>query len=136
MGRDATVSWGGPDLVFRNDLRHAILIKAHGDAYTFTVSFYGAPQGRRVVATTSAPSAYTSPTLQYAVDPSAPRGSVRTEPGGGPGFSVNVHRKVVQRGKVVREDDFFTRYTPQNATAIYGPGKTPPGPYFVLPPGA
>ena len=28
MGRDATVSWGGPDLVFRNDLDHAILIKA------------------------------------------------------------------------------------------------------------
>jgi len=133
MGRDATVSWGGPNLVFRNDLDHAILIKASGNSSTLTVSFYGTRQGRKVIATTSAPTAYTSPTLQYAVDPSAPAGSVRTEPGGGPGFSVNVHRKVVENGKVIRKDDFFTRYTPQNSTAVYGPGRTPPGPYFTLP---
>ena len=27
-GRDATVSWGGPDLKFRNDLKHGLLIKS------------------------------------------------------------------------------------------------------------
>jgi vancomycin resistance protein YoaR len=135
-GRDATVSWGGPDLVFRNDLKHAILIKASGNSVTFTVSFYGTREGRKVVATTTTPTNYTSPTLQYAVDPSAPPGSVRTEPGGGPGFDVTVHRKVIRKGKVIREDDFFTRYTPQNPTAVYGPGRTPPGPYFTLPPNA
>jgi hypothetical protein len=97
------------------------------------VTFYGTRQGRKVIATTSAPTAYTSPTLQYAVDPAAPAGSVRTEPGGGPGFSVNVHRKVLENGKVIRQDNFFTRYTPQNPTAVYGPGATPPGPYFTLP---
>jgi vancomycin resistance protein YoaR len=132
-GRDATVSWGGPDLVFRNDLDHAILIKAGGNSATFTVSFYGTRQGRSVTATTSTPTNYTSPTLQYAVDPSAPPNSVRTEPGGGPGFDVNVHRVVREEGKVVREDDFFTRYVPQNPTAVYGPGRTPPGPYFTIP---
>jgi len=133
MGRDATVSWGGPDFVFRNDLDHAILIKASGNSSTLTVSFYGTRQGRKVIATTSAPTAYTSPSLQYAVDPAAPAGSVRTEAGGGPGFSVNVHRKVLENGKVIRKENFFTRYTPQNPTAVYGPGTTPPGPYFTLP---
>jgi vancomycin resistance protein YoaR len=132
-GRDATVSWGGPDLVFKNDLDHAILIKATGNSTTFTVTFYGTRQSREITATTSTPTNYTSPTLQYAVDPSAPPGSVRTEPGGGPGFDVNVHRVVREDGKIIREDDFFTRYTPQNPTAVYGPGRTPPGPYFVLP---
>jgi vancomycin resistance protein YoaR len=133
LGRDATVSWGGPDLVFRNDLDHAILIKAHGTATTFTVSFYGTKQKRKVVSSTSAPTNYTQPKLQYAIDPSAPRNSVRTASGGGPGFDVNVDRKVYEDGKLIREDDFFTRYTPQNPTAIYGPGRTPPGPYFYLP---
>ena len=47
--------------------------------------------------------------------------------------SVNVHRKVLENGKVIRQDNFFTRYTPQNPTAVYGPGATPPGPYFTLP---
>lgn len=133
VGRDATVSWGGPDLVFRNDLKSAILVKVTYTNTTFTVSFYGTKQGRKVVATTSTPTNYTQPKLQYAIDPSAPPRSVRTAAGGGPGFDVNVHRKVFQKGKLLREDDFFTRYVPQNPTAIYGPGRTPPGPYFTLP---
>lgn len=133
VGRDATVSWGGPDLVFRNDLKSAILVKVTYTNTTFTVSFYGTKQGRKVVATTSTPTNYTQPKLQYAIDPSAPPRSVRTAAGGGPGFDVNVHRKVFQKGKLLREDNFFTRYVPQNPTAIYGPGRTPPGPYFTLP---
>ena len=133
VGRDATVSWGGPDLVFRNDLKSAILVKVSYTNTTFTVSFYGTKQGRRVEASTSTPTNHTQPQLQYAIDPSAPPNSVRTAAGGGPGFDVNVHRKVFQDGKLLREDDFFTRYVPQNPTAIYGPGKTPPGPYFYLP---
>jgi vancomycin resistance protein YoaR len=133
VGRDATVSWGGPDLVFRNDLKSAILVKTSYTDHTFTVSFYGTKQGRKVVASTSAQTNFTQPQLQYAVDPSAPPNSVRTAAGGGPGFDVNVHRTVYQRGKVLREDDFFTRYVPQNPTAIYGPGRTPPGDFFYLP---
>jgi vancomycin resistance protein YoaR len=136
MGRDATVSWEGSDFVFKNDLDHAILIKAHGNASTFTVTFYGTRQGRKVVSSTSAPTRYTQPRLQYAIDPSAAPGSVRTASGGGPGFYVNVDRKVYERGKLIREDNFPTTYTPQNPTQIYGPGATPPGPYFYLPSGA
>jgi len=133
MGRDATVSWGGPEFEFKNDLKKAILIKVTYTDATFTVSFYGTNQRRKVVSTTSSPTNYTQPELQYAVDPSAPRNSVTRTSAGGPGFDVNVHRKVFQRGKLLREDDFFTRYKPQNPTAIYGPGRTPPGPFFYLP---
>jgi vancomycin resistance protein YoaR len=133
VGRDATVSWGGPDLVFRNDLKNAILVKTSYTDHTFTVAFYGTRQGRRVVASTSAQTNFTQPRLQYAVDPGAPPNSVRTAAGGGPGFDVTVHRTVYQKGKVLREDDFFTRYVPQNPTAIYGPGRKPPGDFFYLP---
>ena len=133
MGRDATVSWGGPELVFRNDLKNAILIKVSYTTSTFTVTFYGTKQGRKVESSTTSPTNYTKPELQYAVDPGAPRNSVTRTAAGGPGFDVTVYRKVFQRGELIREDSFFTRYKPQNPTAIYGPGKTPPGPYFTLP---
>jgi vancomycin resistance protein YoaR len=133
VGRDATVSWGGPDLVFKNDLKHAILINVTYTDATFTVSFYGTKQGRKIVSSTSEPTNYTQPRLQYAVDPSAPPNSLSYAEGGGRGFDVNVHRKVYERGKLLREDDFFTRYVPQNPTAIYGPGRTPPGDFFYLP---
>jgi vancomycin resistance protein YoaR len=133
MGRDATVSWGGPEFVFRNDLRNAILIKVSYTNATFTVTFYGTKQGRRVESSTSEPTNYTQPELQYAVDPGAAPNSVTRTAAGGPGFDVTVSRKVFQRGTLIREDSFFTRYKPENPTAIYGPGKTPPGPYFYLP---
>ena len=133
MGRDATVSWGGPEFVFRNDLKKAILIKVSYTTATFTVTFYGTKQGRRVESSTSEPTNYTQPELQYAVDPGAPRNSVRRTSAGGPGFDVTVYRKVFERGKLIHEDSFFTRYKPENPTAIYGPGRTPPGDYFYLP---
>ena len=133
MGRDATVSWGGPELVFQNDLKTAILIKVSYTDATFTVTFYGTKQGRRVESRTTSPLNYTQPELQYAVDPGAPPNSVTRTAAGGPGFDVTVYRKVFQHGELIREDSFFTRYKPENPTAIYGPGKTPPGPYTVLP---
>jgi vancomycin resistance protein YoaR len=133
MGRDATVSWGGPDLAFKNDLKHAILIDVSYTDATFTISFYGTKQGRKITSTTSSPTKYTQPKMQYAIDPTAAPGSKTVVAGGGPGFDTNVHRKVYEHGKLIREDDFFTRYTPENPTTVYGPGGDPPGPYIVLP---
>jgi len=133
MGRDATVSWGGPDLAFKNDLKNAILIDVSYTDATFTISFYGTKQGRKVTSTTANPTKYTQPKMQYAIDPTAAPGSKTVVAGGGPGFDTNVHRKVYEHGKLIREDDFFTRYTPENPTTVYGPGGKPPGPYIVLP---
>jgi vancomycin resistance protein YoaR len=133
MGRDATVSWGGPDLVFKNDLKNAILIDVGYTDTTFTISFYGTKQGRKVTSTTANPTNSTQPKMQYAIDPTAAPGSKTVVAGGGPGFDTNVHRKVYEHGKLIREDDFFTRYTPENPTTVYGPGGKPPGPYIVLP---
>ncbi|MEP6977420.1 MAG: VanW family protein [Thermoleophilia bacterium] len=134
LGRDATVSWGGPDFKFGNDLKHAILIKTSYTNSTLTFSFYGTPQGRRVVASTGPETNFKSPTTSYAVDPTAPHGSVRVESGSGrSGFDVTVERTVYERGRLLRRGTFTSRYIPEGPTYIYGPGRTPPGPYFVLP---
>ena len=72
--------------------------------------------------------------MSYAVDPTAPRGSVRVESGSGAeGFSVVVHRTVYEGSSVLRRDAFASTYIPEGPTTIYGPGRRPPGPYFVLP---
>ncbi len=135
LGRDATVSWGGPDLVFRNDLKHGLLIKASYTDQTLTFTFYGTPSGRRIVSQTGPQVNWTQPKLSYAVDPSAPRGSVKVVPGSGElGFDVTVTREVYARnGKLLRHDVFKSHYIPDSPTAVYGPGRTPPGPYFVIP---
>jgi vancomycin resistance protein YoaR len=135
LGRDATVSWGGPDFKFRNDLTHALLIKASYTDATLTFTVYGTPSGRRVVSHTGPQVKWTKPGMNYAVDPRAPRGSVKVVPGSGElGFDITVTRKVYDAdGKLLRHDVFRSHYIPDSPTTVYGPGKTPPGPYIVIP---
>ena len=135
MGRDATVSWGGPDLVFKNDLGHALLIKSSYTSSTLTFTFYGTPTGRRVVASTSPQTNWRPPATSYAYDAYAPRGSIRTSSGSNQsGFDVTVKRTVFQDGKVLRKDAFASRYIPVGPTVVYGPGTNPPRIDFWLPP--
>ncbi len=95
LGRDATVSWGGPDFEFRNDLTDGILIKSSYTSSTLTFTFYGTPSGRRVVSTTSPQTNWRQPKTSYAYDPYAPAGSIRTSEGSNAaGFDVTVHRTV------------------------------------------
>jgi vancomycin resistance protein YoaR len=134
MGRDAAVSWGGPDFAFRNDLKTGILIKTRYTADTLTFSFYGTDPGRRIVATTGPRVNWRSPQTTYALDPYAPRGSVRTVSGSNQsGFDVTVTRKIYEGGKLKRQDAFTSNYIAVGPTQIYGPGRSIPGPYFVLP---
>jgi vancomycin resistance protein YoaR len=134
IGRDATVSWGGPDLKFRNDLDNAILIKTSYTDSTLTFTFYGARQGRRVESSTGPQSNFHAPQPSYAYDPSAPRGSIRAIAGSQQqGFDITVYRKVFEHGKLVRKDSFTSHYVAVGDTMVYGPGTHPPRIDFVLP---
>ncbi len=134
MGRDATVSWGGPDFAFKNDLKTGILIKTRYTSSTLTFTFYGSDPGRRILASTGPRVNWRSPRTTYALDPYAPRGSVRTVSGSNQsGFDVTVTRKIYEHGKLKRRDAFTSAYIAVGPTQIYGPGRSIPGPYFVLP---
>jgi vancomycin resistance protein YoaR len=135
IGRDATVAWGGPDFEFRNDLKHGLLIKTTYTDSTLTFTFYGTSEGRRVVSSTGPQTKWTRPTMNYAVDPNAPRRSAKVVAGTGElGFDVTVDRTVYSKdGKKLRHDVFRSHYIPDSPTTVYGPGRTPAGPYIVLP---
>jgi vancomycin resistance protein YoaR len=137
LGRDATVSWGGPDLVFRNDLQHGILIKTSYTDATLTFTFYGTPEGRKVESDAGPQTNWTDPRTTAAYDPTgaiAKPGQVVTESGSGErGFDVTVYRTVTEDGQVIRKDSFFSRYVPVGNTIVYGPGRKPPPPYIVIP---
>jgi len=134
-GRDATVSWGGPDFKFRNDLEKAILIKSSYTDATLTFSFYGTSEGRQVVSREGEKVNWKQPSVSYALDPAAPPGSRRVEAGSHQsGFDVTVSRTVKRRdGSVLREDAVTSHYIPVGDTWVYGPGSSIPGSYFVIP---
>jgi vancomycin resistance protein YoaR len=135
LGRDATVSWGGPDFRFRNDLKHGLLIKTSYTDQTLTFTFYGTSEKRRVVSETGPQTNWTSPGMNYAIDPHAAPGSSRVVAGTGElGFDIVVTRSVyAANGKLLRHDVFKSHYIPDSSTTVYGPGAHPPGPYIVIP---
>ena len=129
MGREATVSWGGPELIFRNDWPAAILMKLEAGETGITVRFYSTKLGRRVETTTGEPYATTVPRTITITDPSLPAGSRNVvQEAGDSGFSVRYTRKVFRKGEVVRNETYTVRYDPKNAIVEVGPPQEKPKP--------
>lgn len=119
-GRDATVSWGGPDLKFRNDTKHWILIKAWWDAGSVTLALYGTDPGYDVAYRTSEWRNRVSFPLREIPDSTLPKGTRVVQDGGVAGHDVTVVRVVKKNGKVVREDRFVSHYRPKEQVVRVG----------------
>jgi len=119
-GRDATVSYGGPDLKFQNNTDAYILIKAVATASSVTVSFYSTDQGIKVEYTTSGPSNLKDYPTQREDDPTLPKGVTKVVEKGAQGRDITVHRTVIKDGDVVKKDKFFSRYKPKTAIVRVG----------------
>jgi vancomycin resistance protein YoaR len=120
-GREATVSFPKPDLRFRNDSPHGILIRTATTGTSVTVSMWGtkrfdvrAVEGPRTRITTA-------PT-RYITRPDCQPGS------GGQGFDIVVTRVFVQGGREVRREPFRTRYQPQPKFVCGPPPSERPAP--------
>ena len=75
-----------------------------------------------------------SPQTTYALDPYAPRGSVRTVSGLEPvRLRRHGHAQDLRAREAEAADAFTSAYIAVGPTQIYGPGRSIPGPYFVLP---
>lgn len=110
-GRDATVSWEGPDLRFLNDTKNWLLIKAAATKTTLLFVIYGTPDGRTVSYSTSD---------WYEVEPQGtkevptdelPKGQTRIKDKGQDGRSCSVTRVVKTKdGAILHNDVFESRY--------------------------
>jgi vancomycin resistance protein YoaR len=123
MGREATISWGGPELVFQNDWDAPLLLRLRTTRTSITVSFYSQKLGRRVSTVTGSPHGYVQPRTVYVKDPTLPRGTQRLlQSAGGTGFSVSYTRRVYRDDSVRRNERFGWTYSPENRViAISGP---------------
>jgi vancomycin resistance protein YoaR len=129
MGREATVSWRSPDLVFRNDWPASILISARAGSNGITVAFYSSKLGRRVETTTGTPTGRTEPKTIERPNPDLPPGTRKVVQSSGPGgFSITYTRKVYRGSKLLRDETFSWRYRPENAIVEVGPPDLKPEP--------
>jgi vancomycin resistance protein YoaR len=126
MGREATVSWGGPELIFRNDWPAGILVQVIATDTSITVRFWSAKLGRRVETETGEPYAYTSASTVRVYNPALPPGTETTVQFGGiSGFTVAYTRQVYRGDELTRDEEFVVRYLPENTIVEYGPEAAP-----------
>ena len=124
MGRDATVSWGGPAFRFKNDTDHWILIRSASTSSTLLFVIYGTSDGREVEYTTSG---------WYNIRPSTEKkettndlapGETKVDDPGQTGRSVTVQRTVARSGTLVHEDTFRSNYPMKPKVIKVGPTTT------------
>lgn len=138
LGFDATVFTPSVDFRWYNDTPGPIYIAAESnpEAATVTFSLWGYNDGRTV--------AYAGPYTRnwvkpgkavWQLDPSMPPNAVDQLVHGRDGVDVNYMRTVtMSNGRVLHQDNFFTRYQPWEDFYIYGSGVKPPPGVTVLPP--
>jgi vancomycin resistance protein YoaR len=115
IGREATISWGGPELVFQNDWDAPLLMRLRTTSTSITASFYSYKLGRRVRTVTRAPHSYVQPRTVYLKDPTLPPGTRRLlQSAGGPGFTVSYTRHVYRDDSIRRNERFTWTYSPEN----------------------
>jgi vancomycin resistance protein YoaR len=124
MGREATVSWGGPELIFRNDWPAAILMRVSAGDTSVTVRFYSTKLGRRVETETGEPYAYRAPETITISNPSLAAGTTSVvQSAGASGFTVQYTRKVFRGQRLLKDEHYTVRYDAQNAIVEVGPAK-------------
>lgn len=109
-GRDATVSWGGPDLKFKNDTDHWVLIAVSYTSSSITIALYGTDPGYTVESSTGAWYDVRPFPIQEVKDPALALGSRVVEESGQAGRSIKVIRTVRKSGEVIRTDTFTSKY--------------------------
>jgi vancomycin resistance protein YoaR len=115
MGREATISWGGPELVFQNDWDSSLLMRLRTTARSITVWFYSQKEGRVVSTVTGAPHNFVRPRTVYVKDATLPPGTRRVlQSAGGSGFTVSYTRRVYRDDSIRRNERHTWTYSPEN----------------------
>ena len=111
MGREATISWGGPELIFGNDRDAPVVVRLSATGTAVTVRMYSRSAGWRVQSWTGRPYGYVQPTTRVVANPGLWRGVRRlVQPRGGPGFTIEYGRRVLRGSAPVRTESFRVRY--------------------------
>jgi vancomycin resistance protein YoaR len=114
-GREATISWGGPELIFVNDWPAPLRFRISVADTSITVRFYSQQLGRRVVSWSGKPHDYVQPTTVLIHNPGLPLGARRIVQDYGPaGFTVEYGRRVYRNGVLRSNETWTTHYDPEN----------------------
>ena len=114
-GMDATIFTGGPDLKFKNDTGHWLLIQSWSDPQRALaqVEIYDTNLHRKVELTQRVFDRVPAPTEPvYVADPKQPRGSIKQTDKARGGMSIDIYRTITENGVARKPELFRTTFRP------------------------
>jgi vancomycin resistance protein YoaR len=115
MGREATISWGGPELIFDNSWAAPLRMRFLVRRTSLTVRFYSRMLGRRVESWTGRPNAFRPPSIRVVHNPGLPPGTRRVVQAAGPaGFTIEYGRRVYRFSRLLRRETWRVHYQPED----------------------
>jgi vancomycin resistance protein YoaR len=127
MGHEATLSWPKPDVIFRNDTAHGLLIKTVYTGTNITVKLYGDNDGRKVRGEVSGRQNVVEPALEILPNSDMPPDEERVKQPGGVGWSVIVSRVITFRDGTKKEERRRVTYKPKARRIEVHPCRIPRG---------
>jgi len=115
-GREATVSWGGPELVFKNDTESILIIKTAFTSRSITVKMFGNTGGRECTASLGDRYRYTDPPVEFEADPQVPPGTEVEHSAGSRGWTIDVFRIMLFEDGTDDTQVWSHRYLPRPKT--------------------
>jgi hypothetical protein len=105
------VSYPLPDLIFKNDSPHGVLIDTSYTGTSITVTFWGTKRFDEIRSVTGPKTRLRDFETEYVDRPDC------TATSGEQGFDITVTRVFVAQGQEVRREPFNTRYKPSRASS-------------------
>jgi vancomycin resistance protein YoaR len=109
-GREATLGWPKPDVVFRNNLESAVLIRTEHTDTSITVKVFGDNGGIQVEAGLSDRYNFTGPRTVIEYDPGLAPGQEVVTPGSG-GWSVDIYRYITYLDGTTTTEEWTWHYS-------------------------
>lgn len=123
LGRDATVSWGGPDFKFKNNTDYPIKIVVTYNG-SLNVKIYGTDLEDTTVSITCTKYSTISPKVTYKKDNTLEEGTEKVEKSGSNGAKCQTYRKVYKKGKLVSTTkESYSYYKAHERIVIQGTKK-------------
>jgi vancomycin resistance protein YoaR len=109
-GREATLGYLHPDVIFRNNTDAPVVIRTARTASSITVLFFGNNGGLKVASERSDRRSFTEPRVIYEENPALSPGTQRVVKGGSEGWTVTVTRVITYPDGTVEREPFTWRY--------------------------
>jgi vancomycin resistance protein YoaR len=112
-GREATVSFPNPELIFRNDTRSAMLLYTEYTDESITVKIFGDNEGRVIENSLSPRRTFRGPLTEYEADSGLTPGDEIVKQSGRTGWTITLFRTITYSDGTEKAEEWDWTYRPQ-----------------------